>query len=419
MRKIVVLLISLFCLGAFGAVQLPDLNGSTPFKTNSYLSNADFPNSTFLYRWVAPNTNGNWTAAYGSIPITTVGTLSVAADHLENNKAIKFPGSTYLVSGSPYTTGDVAISFWMKRDSWSTNFYSIGEVIVSNFSSASSGNGWYIVGTGNTTLIQWSVATTGVVTLQGQVDTGLLPSGWHHFVFVRTTGGSPSTKIYIDGMIVSSTLIATSFSALGNFEIGSAATGNFPLGYSSYAYLQDVAVHAGGNNTIYTPEAVKKLFARGSKRGAILNPDSTIDINLPLEGKKFNCSSSMNFGGGSTAPTGGTLNKDCSYSVLKNMVYVKAQYGMYKGTNGSGYVTLNAPIIGNAEYNFGGCMVNRIIDSTSIPCLIQMYPSSNILAIVGTNIATGILWGTGANTFDGSDATRSTILTLAYIYFWQ
>ena len=274
-------------------------NGVSYLKTNQYLDsayiNSVVGNTTTLYGWQAPSSNTNWTAAFGSKDLTLAGTLTAANDHLGNSKFDSFNGTTTYLSSTDAAfnfTGTFSFGVWVYRADWNA---AVNNMILSRHNGST--QGWYLYYTSGVL----KIAVNSDV-LQTSVNVSTLAAGWHYIVGVRTDTGSNTgtTSLYIDGLLLGKSSVCTDITAAGNFEVGSFAT------ISKFAgYIQDIVVH---NATAWTPEQVKQLYARGSRRKATLNPDNTVDINLPLEGKWFSYTPVWYKSDGTTAFTPSDVN---------------------------------------------------------------------------------------------------------------
>ena len=385
-------------------------NGVSYLKTNQYLDEpyirSVVGSNTNLYGWDCYG--AGWQTKYGSTNLTSVGTFNPITDYLGNSSNCNFDGvSNYLYSSSANLNfnSDFSMTSWVYNPNWASI---VGNPEIISHGQATSGFVNYLSSTGQ------SFASNGGNIAYTKMDTSTL-AGWHHFVWVYSPTNSYSAS-YIDGLLLSKTSVVTSFPIIGLFQIGAYnGAANYYYGGIASVWIQ--------NGRVWTPEQVKQLYARGSRRRAPLNPDNTVDINLPLEGKWFSYTPVWYKSDGTTAFTPSNVNI-ARYMVRGDTVWYNEN--LYH-TSSSG-----AAQLGNSTANLTSVYPIKpiVFDNTGIEALI-LGASFTEYAEGNTSVMCEVALGSKLNhtflTAFGASGTRAftnatsgiTTCSTSVYYRWQ
>ena len=178
---------------------------------------------------------------------TTQGSFSPYGSNWSNN----FNGSSYLTF-SPSTsfafgTGDFTIEFWINTGGVNAD----GAVL----DSTTNGSYWAIRFNGTTLYYQ---SASGITNLATPTISTLSQAVWTHVAIVRASG---TTKIYANGVQVSSTADSTNYTATTTYQIGKSSDNAFYTGYfSNIRVVKGTAVYTGA----FTPSTTALTAISGT-----------------------------------------------------------------------------------------------------------------------------------------------------------
>lgn len=215
-------------------------------NTAAYLTTGAFPNTTTLYGWK------NGLAVNGGLALVKTGTIGQATDHSATTSECDFTSTGYytVTDGSNLLafTGTVSFGIWAYKADWAKPASSANaEALMSRWSS----NGWLFSINATTTNLCFYI-NGGVP--NAQCDVGHLASGWHFFQVVRDVGNT-ITKLFIDGVRVSTQALAGTITASGSACIG---TRGDSTAAQFKGRLSDIWIH---NATAWTDAQAQAIYA--------------------------------------------------------------------------------------------------------------------------------------------------------------
>ena len=300
---------------------------------------------TTTYGWKAGITNDTYLTLYGGKDLTTgSGNIGIrGSDHLGYSTYSKFDGTnnnTFSSDAAFAFTGQFSIGIWVSRASWGSPIAQT----VNYIARYSGGNGWQLASASGTTNILFQTLASSSVTSAITVNMSELSGGWH---FIAITRNASQTKMYVDGTVLGSTLNGN-ITAGGNLYIGSlSGTAEKLIGGVDEIWIRD--------GYAWVPGHVELLYARGSRRRAAINPDTTVDMTFPLEGKWFNYTPTNT---GFTSSSSGFV-----YKVEKDTVTI--DFYVSGTSNATGFTTTTPiaatnPVVGSASFTISLTVDNSL-----------------------------------------------------------
>jgi hypothetical protein len=294
-----------------------------------------------LYIWRGNTSSAAFTPVFGSTNLSLTGTLTAQTDHLGN--------TTYCGQNSTYQTytaagivgtGSFSLQCRVKRASWAAPVSE--EYIVSNAVNLTTNGDWSL-SFRTDGYLKFGIRAGGATTYLVAFDCSTLdPTIYHTFELIWSSGNQ--AVLYVDGLLLRSEATALTLAAdAQKFQI-SGYNGNNNLWTGN---ISEVTLHSG---TAWTTEQTKKIYARGSRQFATVKQDGELDINLPLEGKWFNYTTTITPASGSFD----NLSNTSSFCVDKDKVTFLLQFYIDSWTTPSSYFTLYPPIIAVSSFSGAG-----------------------------------------------------------------